>query len=101
MKEAQIAVNNNQLALALVAVERMLKPKRADKRVVLSVPAGHGKSKVTLAFITWAMLHYQKKRFSLIFHNQALKEDADRELSKLRKYYQEDIKLELFAVDES
>ena len=36
----------------------------------------------------------------MIFHCKALKEDADRELGKLRKYYQEDITIEMFAVDE-
>jgi len=60
LDDAQLAVNNNQAAVAYAATTQALK-KTASSRQIWSVPAGHGKSRIVAAIIV--MAHYCEARF--------------------------------------
>jgi len=73
LEDCGLPINNNQAAVVASVLEGL----RAGRtKQIVTVPAGHGKSRITPALIDILCRHYNKRKFRVVFaHDQLLRSD--------------------------
>ena len=75
LKDCGLPINNNQAAVVASVLEGLC---AGRTKQIVTVPAGHGKSRITPALIDILCRHYNKRKFRVVFaHDQLLRSDRE------------------------
>ena len=89
-RDADMCPNNNQFACAVYIVEK-LKPTPNEKKIVLSMPPGEGKSRITVALLH-LMLTKTITTFTILFSHDAIMKADEKSLRRLETQWSLDIR---------
>ena len=93
--EVELAPNNNQYGCAVYIAEK-LKPTANEKRLLLSMGPGEGKSRITVGLL-YLMCKKGVTSFTLLFSHEALMKADKVGLERLQKQWCLDIRYEVFS----
>ena len=97
-RDADMQPNNNQFACAVYIAEN-LKSTAKEKKIMLTMPPGEGKSRITVALL-YLMLKKSFTRFTLLFSHEAIMKADQISLQRLQKHWGLDIRYKVYEKDE-
>ena len=96
-RDADVSPNNNQFACAVYIAET-LKPNTKEKKIMLTMPPGEGKSRITVALL-YLMLKKHVTSFTLLFSHEAIMRADQISLCRLQTHWGMDIRYEVYEKD--